>query len=544
MVEAAPQPIPVLRLVRSPRGLARALGVSYGRELAFALHRMRPSSKYRAFMVRKRAGGERQIDAPHPLILKLQRKLLALLQEIYDPPPSVFGHVKDRSIVGNASIHVGRRYVANVDIADFYHSIHFKRIVGMLTSSRYGVERSVAMAIAQLCCHNGRLPVGAATSGIISNIVCGPLDSKLLRLAKRNGLRYSRYVDDITLSATNPESIRSATGVEMFGRFIVRDPSTLSDTFIELFASEGFQLNSKKMWFTSRQARQQVTSLVTNRKLNVTSEYVRDLRGAIHAIERFGVPAAQNMYELKYKKSAGTSTLVDRVTGQLSFFGFVTGYGERYTRLATRFLSLNTGHKLPTPLVDRERSIYQIESAGGSEGTAFHIGDGVFVTAAHVVEDMAIDDYCRLLIPNHYPSPLFVQLVATDLGLDVAVLRGPTGLNRPSVPLTGAVASRGASVCAYGFPQFNGGNSCSQIAATVTASREITGVRRSEVSMPWPHGMSGGPVFLEDGKIAGMVFSGPEHGQVISPFATCFTPSAAFIPFVTTHALASPALGT
>lgn len=44
------------------------------------------------------------------------------------------------------------------------------------------------------------LPQGAPTSPLLANAVCGKLDRKLLGLAKRFNLNYSRYADDITFS--------------------------------------------------------------------------------------------------------------------------------------------------------------------------------------------------------------------------------------------------------------------------------------------------------------------------------------------------------
>ena len=47
------------------------------------------------------------------------------------------------------------------------------------------------------------LPQGAPTSPILTNIVCRKLDIRLNGLAKRFGLKYSRYADDITFSSSH-----------------------------------------------------------------------------------------------------------------------------------------------------------------------------------------------------------------------------------------------------------------------------------------------------------------------------------------------------
>ena len=45
------------------------------------------------------------------------------------------------------------------------------------------------------------LPQGAPTSPVLTNVVCQRLDYLLTAVAKRFGLKYSRYADDITFSS-------------------------------------------------------------------------------------------------------------------------------------------------------------------------------------------------------------------------------------------------------------------------------------------------------------------------------------------------------
>lgn len=45
------------------------------------------------------------------------------------------------------------------------------------------------------------LPQGAPTSPILTNAICEKLDIRLSGVAKRFGLNYTRYADDITFSS-------------------------------------------------------------------------------------------------------------------------------------------------------------------------------------------------------------------------------------------------------------------------------------------------------------------------------------------------------
>jgi len=402
----------------------------------------------------------------------------------------------------------------------------------MLSSVRYGLSPAVATAIAQLCCRDGRLPMGGAASGAIANMIFGPLDSRLIRLSKRSHLRYSRYVDDITLSATNPESLREAVGVDMFGKFIVRDVNLLSPEFVEIFHSEGFAINASKVWAVSRQARQQVNSLIVNKKVNVRREYILSVRGALHSIEKFGIASAQETYEAKFK-GAGSDSLIENIAGKLTFIGHVTGYDEKYTPLAQRFMAISSDGRLKTPLIDRDRSVYHLQSLGGEvDGSAFHIGNGVFLTAAHVLDGFSEGEYCLLHVPGHFPKPLAVEIAAKDRDIDVAVLISDKPIGRPHIDFSGTTVRRGTEAFAYGYPKFNDKSDHAQIIGTVTAFRKVYGKNRVEFSSILPHGMSGGPVISDHGKLAGMVFSGPEYGKTDIPLSNCFTPFSEFEAFV------------
>ena len=65
----------------------------------------------------------------------------------------------------------------------------------------YGIGAEAALVIAQIACYKGKLPQGAPTSPILTNMVCAPLDTQLIRLAQKYKLHYTRYADDISFSS-------------------------------------------------------------------------------------------------------------------------------------------------------------------------------------------------------------------------------------------------------------------------------------------------------------------------------------------------------
>jgi RNA-directed DNA polymerase len=182
--------------LRTREEVAALLGASTKR-LIYLLYGRPEEKRYYEFRIPKRRGGERAILAPQMELKILQKRLAELLKKVYKPRNVVHGFTGGRSIVSNASCHVGRRFVLNVDIKDFFPSIHFGRVRGLFTCQAIGAEGLAATVLTQICCHRGALPAGAPTSPIISNMVCARLDRELVELAKKYKCYYSRYVDDL-----------------------------------------------------------------------------------------------------------------------------------------------------------------------------------------------------------------------------------------------------------------------------------------------------------------------------------------------------------
>ena len=71
---------------------------------------------YSHFLIPKKSGGSRIIDAPNPRLLFLQRKLLAILNQMHKPRYPVHGFVRQRSAIANAQEHLKRKHLLNIDL--------------------------------------------------------------------------------------------------------------------------------------------------------------------------------------------------------------------------------------------------------------------------------------------------------------------------------------------------------------------------------------------------------------------------------------------
>jgi len=205
-----------------PRQLAGLLDVKYD-HLNYYLYRLPEHLKYKSFRIPKRSGGYRPIRAPSASLKILQQKLNQILRAVYRPRRAIHGFVEERSVRTNAERHVGRRFVLNVDIEDFFPTINFGRVRGMFLKHPYDRNARVATVLAQLCCHSNELPQGAPTSPVVSNMICARLDTVLTRLAQANYCVYTRYADDITFSFDNKAFPTDLARADENGRIVAGD---------------------------------------------------------------------------------------------------------------------------------------------------------------------------------------------------------------------------------------------------------------------------------------------------------------------------------
>lgn len=313
--------------------------------LKYLLYVGSKQSKYTTFSVPKKSAGMRQISAPITSLKIVQSRLAQVLTAVYSVKQNVHGFVRERSIVTNAQIHVGQNYMLNVDLKDFFPSINFGRVRGMFMANPYVLNSSIATILAQVCCFENQLPQGAPTSPIVSNMICARLDSQLKWLAEKYGCLYSRYADDLTFSTSRPLfpnalASRGIGGQQYKAGFMLN----------KIVQKNGFQINPNKVRVQHTTERQEVTGLVSNEKVNVPREYVRQIRAMLYAWEKFGLRAAERehikRYEFKYREPhKRLPSYRDIVKGKLQFLGMVKGkddpvfkrYWDQFEKLDLKF---------------------------------------------------------------------------------------------------------------------------------------------------------------------------------------------------------------
>lgn len=285
---------------------------------------------YNKFSIRKKDGGERIILSPDHGLKSIQRRLAYVLSLVYLGRSSVHGFRKGESIVSNAKDHTNKNILLNLDLEDFFPTIHFGRVRGILQAQPYNLIKSGATIIAGFCCCGGKLPQGAPTSPIISNMICSHLDYELQKLARDNYGTYSRYADDITFS----------TNKKYFSENIVKfdgGVETIGNRLKEIIVKNGFLINSKKTRVKSRFSRQEVTGLIVNKFPNVKRSFIRNIRVMLYMWEKFGLATSSEWYGSSYGVDFYTS-----LRGKIVFTGFIKSKQSTvYTSLARKFNTLS-----------------------------------------------------------------------------------------------------------------------------------------------------------------------------------------------------------
>ena len=279
-----------LPVFETMEGLAGAMGITVPSLRFLAFNRKVSSQRhYVQFTVPKKTGGVRSISAPMPRLKQAQRWVLDTLLTPVMAHEAAHGFRVGRSIVSNATPHVGADVVINVDLKDFFPTVGYRRVRGLFIA--LGYSEAVATTLALICTEpetqavelDGKtwyvalgerhLPQGAPSSPAITNLLCRKMDRRLHGLAHRYGFVYTRYADDLTLSARGAGQA---------------DVGLVLRCLRQIVTDEGFVVHPSKTRVLRRGSRQEVTGIVVNDKLSVERKTLRRFRATLFQIEKDG----------------------------------------------------------------------------------------------------------------------------------------------------------------------------------------------------------------------------------------------------------------
>ncbi|GAA4059624.1 reverse transcriptase family protein [Flavobacterium chungnamense] len=317
-------------------------------------------SCYTTFTIRKKSGKDRTIHAPVKGLKEFQKALNIILQCLYEPHSAATGFVTGKSIVDNAKKHVGQTYVYNIDLKDFFPSIDRSRVWGRLLVAPFNLgnsneRRTLSNFIATICSTpmtverlvsnewvmqtKSVLPQGAPTSPTLTNIICEKLDKRLAGVAKRFGLNYTRYADDITFSSKHNTYEVSDSKVEKI--FVAG--SSFDCEVRKIISEQNFHIKESKVRLQKKGYRQEVTGLVVNDKINVSRRYIKQLRQWLYLWESYGYEKAYSFFLNYYLADKGhvkseKPNMAMVIDGKLLYLKMVKGNDDgTYLKLKNRF---------------------------------------------------------------------------------------------------------------------------------------------------------------------------------------------------------------
>jgi RNA-directed DNA polymerase len=255
--------------------------------------------KYTIITIPKKNGDRRVIYIPSEALKREQKALVNFFLKHFKVSPVCYSYRKGIGIKEMAYRHIGSKTVICIDIKDFFHSITDEHIRDIL-DKRFDekLNKHFITYIVSVVCHpkyiyeDGKLreiskntspllitPQGAVTSPVISNIVFYHIDNKLKEFAKHNSLTYTRYADDIIISAKERLAETRITKILQYVQNMIEYKRKAS------YTQTGFKVNEAKTKIYHHGQRMLVCGVVVNDKtVSVPKKYRRQVRAEIHTV--------------------------------------------------------------------------------------------------------------------------------------------------------------------------------------------------------------------------------------------------------------------
>jgi RNA-directed DNA polymerase len=160
----------------------------------------------RPFAKKKVKPKVRDLDCPRDPLKDVQRRIQHHLLRDLEMPDYICGGVKGHSVLDNVAHHQNASLIVTVDIKSWFPSITAENVY-FVWYTVLKCSDEVATLLTALTTFNGHLPQGAPTSTTLSNLVLYSIDLPIRHAAAALGVRYSSWVDDLTLSGLHARKL-------------------------------------------------------------------------------------------------------------------------------------------------------------------------------------------------------------------------------------------------------------------------------------------------------------------------------------------------
>jgi RNA-directed DNA polymerase len=274
--------------------LCSSLSISYD-ELVMALS-IPDSERYKSGSIPKSDGTLRFIHNPHFLIRKIQRRINTRLfnpkteknkpsSGVISWPSYIFGcipnqihevskneFIKDpRDYIACAKVHCQSKSILKLDVSNFFDNVSADIIKGVFTNLlEYSDE--VSEILTNICCKEDSLVQGGLTSSYLACLALWDVEPDIVKRLKKKGLRYTRLIDDITISSKKEDF----------------DFDYVEDVLVSMLHSKDLPVNRNK---TTRLFASSVPLTVHGLRVNfkeprLPSDEASRIRACVHNVEK------------------------------------------------------------------------------------------------------------------------------------------------------------------------------------------------------------------------------------------------------------------
>lgn len=246
---------------------------------------------YYSFLIPKKTGGTRRIDAPNPELMDALRNLKTLFETSFGAKvlyhTSAFAYIEGRSTIDAVKRHQANesRWYAKFDLSNFFGNTTMEFTMQQLSmifpfseiikipEGRAELERALDLAFL-----NGGLPQGTPISPLITNIIMIPIDFKLKKALRDFDGKYhvyTRYADDFIISSRydfnfrNVEKLIADTIVDSGAKFRLKPEKTRYGSTAGRNFNLGLMVTSENRITIGNAKKRQIEMLMRNYAIDI-----------------------------------------------------------------------------------------------------------------------------------------------------------------------------------------------------------------------------------------------------------------------------------
>jgi hypothetical protein len=232
------------------------------------------SQHYKLYDIPKRNGELRRIAHPSRELKAVQRWIVKVIIQRLPIHDAATAYRKGGGIRENAERHRMSLYTNRYDFANFFPSFKRTQVQAFIQSETEKVglllgEEDINF-IGQIVCRHDRLTIGAPSSPSITNAMMFPFDQLLFSYCVKRDLIYTRYADDLFISAKKPDQL-------------INLEARIADAKREI-THLSIRLNRKKTTHLSKKYHRSITGVVItpDHRLSIGRNRKREIKALVH----------------------------------------------------------------------------------------------------------------------------------------------------------------------------------------------------------------------------------------------------------------------